>query len=151
MNSQHIKVTHEIDAQKRRAYARAEIKFDLTETAIILDSGPIRLELPNATFRAFMKVSGSADGSQSREATASVTGDWRLVLGGQPIITLREAQLLFNDSGGLQYKIDPANIELPDVLKFVTDKLASFFDSTSGLSSGSVPGGFRCLLDLTRA
>jgi hypothetical protein len=148
LDSRHIKVQHGIDPQRRRAFAKAEVNFDLDKTATILDFGPVRLTLPKANFHSFLSVSASESGVDERQVSGSLSGTWILALGGVELLSLENSKLLFDDHGGLRFQIDPLGVKLPDFLKFVTEKLAALIDPSSGLSFGSVPGGFRCTLDL---
>jgi hypothetical protein len=148
LDSRHIKVQHGIDPQRRRAFAKAEVNFDLDKTATILDFGPVRLTLPKANFHSFLSVSASESGVDERQVSGSLSGTWSLALGGVELLSLENSKLLFDDHGGLRFQIDPLGVKLPDFLKFVTEKLAALIDPNSGLSFGSVPGGFRCTLDL---
>src|SRR5262249_31558054 len=142
------KVQHGIDPQKRRAFVKADVNFDLDKAATILDFGPVRLALPKANFHSFLTVSASESGVDERQVSGSLFGTWSLAIAGVEILSLEKSTLLFDDHGGLRFQIDPLGVKLPDFLKFVTEKLASLISPNSGLSFGSTPGGFRCTLDL---
>jgi hypothetical protein len=148
LDSRNVKVQHGIDAQRHRAFAKADVKFDIDKTATILDFGPVRLDIPTATFQSFLRVSVSETGIDERQVSGSLFGTWRLTLAGVEILSLQGTTLTFDDHGGLHFQIDPSGVKLPDFLKFVTEKLAGLIDPNSGLSFGSVPKGFRCTLDL---
>jgi hypothetical protein len=148
LDSRHVKVQHGIDAQRRRAFVKAEVNFDLDKTATILDFGPVRLDLPTANFHSFLSIAATESGIDERQVSGSLFGTWRLALSGIEILSLTGSTLLFDDHGGLHFQIDPFGVKLPDFLKFVTEKLAGLIDPNSGLSFGSIPKGFRCTLDL---
>jgi hypothetical protein len=148
LDSRHVKVQHGIDVQRRRAFVKSEINFDIDKPATILAFGPVRLTLPKANFHSFLTVSASESGVDERQVSGSLFGTWSLALSGVEIISLENSTVLFDDHSGLHFQIDPLGVKLPDFLKFVTEKLAALIDPNSGLSFGSVPGGFRCSLDL---
>jgi hypothetical protein len=148
LDSRHVKVQHGIDAQKRRAFVKSEVNFDIDKPATILAFGPVCLTLPKANFHSFLTISASESGVDERQVSGSLFGTWSLALSGIEILSLEKSTVLFDDHSGLHFQIDPLGVKLPDFLKFVTEKLAALIDPNSGLSFGSVPGGFRCSLDL---
>jgi hypothetical protein len=148
LDSQNVKVTHGLDREKRRAYAKAEVDFKLDKPATILDIGPVKLSLPQAAFHSTLSIGTSQSGIDERQVSGSLQGDWALSLAGTDLITLGDAKLLFSDHGGIHFDIDPLKVRLPDFLKFVTEALKSLIDPDSGLSFGAIPGGFQCVLDL---
>jgi hypothetical protein len=143
-----VKVTHGLDREKRRAYAKAEVNFTLDKPATILDIGPVKLSVPTAVFQSSLSIGATQSGIDERQISGSIKGNWALALAGTDLITLGGAALLFNDHGGVHFNIDPTKVQLPDFLKFLTDALNSLVDPDSGLSFGAIPGGFQCVLDL---
>jgi hypothetical protein len=148
LDSRYVKVTHGLDREKRRAYAKAEVNFTLDKSATILDIGPLKLSVPSASFQSTISIGASQTGIDERQVSGSLQGDWALALAGTDLITLGDAKLLFNDHSGIRFDIDPLKVRLPDFLKFVTEALKGLIDSDSGLSFGAIPGGFQCVLDL---
>ena len=148
LDSSHVKVTHGLDREKRRAYAKAEVNFKLDKPATILDIGPVKLSVPSATFQSLLSFGAGQNGVDERQVSGSIQGDWALALAGTDLITLGDAALLFSDHGGIHFNIDPLKVRLPDFLKFVTEALKDLIDPDSGLSFGAITGGFQCVLDL---
>jgi hypothetical protein len=143
-----VKVTHGLDPQTRRAFVRAEIKFDTTEVATLFTIGPVCLQLPRAHFEATTLVDAGLDGVVKRKVNGKITGDWRLGISGQPLVIFKQTTLTFDDSGGIRFNVSPENLELPGVLKFVSDALGSFTSKDSGLSVGMLSDGFQSVLSL---
>jgi hypothetical protein len=76
-------------------------------------------------------------------------GDWDVKIGGQSLIVFKDTRLTFDDAEGLKFHLDPRNIQLSGVLNFVSDLLAKFGGSDSGLKLGLLPeGGIQCVLSL---
>lgn len=149
LDSRYVKVTHGLDREKRRAYAKAEVDFTLDKPATILNIGPVKLSVPSAAFHSTLSIGASQSGGiDERQVSGSLQGDWALSLAGTDLITLGDAKLLFNDHGGVHFEIDPLKVRLPDFLKFVTEALKGLIDPDSGLSFGAIPHGFQCVLDL---
>jgi hypothetical protein len=148
LDSSHVKVTHGLDREKRRAFGKAEINFKLDKPATILDIGPVKLSVPTADFQSTVSFGAGLSGIDERQVSGSLQGDWALALAGTDLITLGDAKLLFTDHGGIHFDIDPLKVRLPEFLNFVTEALKGLIDPDSGLSFGAVPGGFQCVLDL---
>jgi hypothetical protein len=82
----------------------------------------------------------------------NITGDWQVVACGQTILTFVKTGLFFDDSGKLQFDIQPERVELAEVLQFLTN-LIEASGRTGGLQivpymRGSIPAGFAASLDL---
>ena len=143
-----IKVRHGIDKARGRAYAEADVDVTLDSVAVLLEFGPVKLQIPKARFVSLLRSEATSSGQISSKVNGSLNGDWGLVFSGSSLVTLKDATLRFDDKGGIRFDFDPSKVELPDILKFVTEKLSGLIDPNSGFSAGLVPKGFRCKLDL---
>ena len=82
------------------------------------------------------------------KASGTISGTWLLTIGSVPLLKFKQTALSFDDTGGIRFHVDPHNIEMPGVLKFISDALSSLVPKDSGLSIGLLPDGFQSILSL---
>lgn len=127
-----IRISHGTDPQTTSAWVQADIGAHLQDVPVFETAG-IALRLQTADFAGQVRLDVSPQGTR-QAATGKVLGDWALLVLGQTAVTLAQTELLFDNSGKLQFKVDPKNVRLPSVLDFVTQYLAPFLDGGNGLS-----------------
>ncbi|HEY3836966.1 MAG TPA: methyl-accepting chemotaxis protein, partial [Bryobacteraceae bacterium] len=127
-----IHITHGIDPQTRSAWVQADVGAHLQDVPVF-ETGGVSLRLATADFAGQVRLDASAQGTHQL-ATGNVTGDWKLLVLGQEVVTLAATQLLFDNTGKLRFIVNPKNVRLPGVMQFVTEYLANFAGSGSGLS-----------------
>lgn len=146
-----VKITQGFDKAERRLWMKAVIDVPFTEAVDIITFGPVTLAVDKALFFAESSMTAGLEGSTQR-ITGNITGDWRVVCGGQDIITFRRTGLFFDESGKLDFKIAPERVELADALDFLTNFLAVSGKGeglvVEPLMRGSVPAGVAATLDL---
>lgn len=146
-----VKITQGFDKAERRLWMKAVIDVPFTEPLDILTFGPVTLAVDDARFYAESSMTAGLEGSSQR-ITGRITGDWRVVCGGQDIITFRRTGLYFDESGKLDFKIAPERVELADALEFLTNFLAASGKGqglvVEPLMRGSIPAGVAATLDL---
>jgi hypothetical protein len=87
-----------------------------------------------------------------RQMNGRIFGDWRVVSGGQTILTFRQTGLYFDDGGRIDFRIQPDRVELAAALQFVTD-LMKATGQKGGLRvqpfmRGGIPSGVAATLDM---
>jgi hypothetical protein len=148
LSSEHVKITHGLDVQTRRAFVRADVDVPIAERATVFTFGPLSLQLPSARFTAATVIETNADGRVSRRANGRISGAWQLVISNTALVEFEGTELFFDDGGGIRFSIDPKRIKLPGVMAFLTKAMESFSGKDDGLSFGLTPDAFRCLFSL---
>lgn len=147
LNGDRVKVTHGVDAETQRAFVRADVDFHLTGASTLFAFGPFKLDVLEADFKATTLLEASRDGVK-RKASGRLAGDWRLTISGTPLLLFHDTELSFDDGGGLNFSIDPAKVEFPGVMKFLTEAMSGLSSPGDGLSFGMLPDGFQSVLSL---
>lgn len=142
-----IRVSHGVDPQSKSAWAQADVLEEIND-APIFDRGPMSLRLAKASLSGSVRVEGGVGKAAKRTATGLILGDWKVLVSGQEIVTLRQTELHFDDAGGIRFNVEPQNVELPGVLAFLTDFLSNFGGSDSGLSVGLHDKTIEAILNL---
>jgi hypothetical protein len=143
-----VRVTHGLDQQSKRPYVRGDIDVQMTEVATVFTIGPVCLQVVTAHFQANTLVDVGVDGSIRRKVSGKISGQWRLAVSNQPIVTLKDTTLSFDDSGQIQFAVSPAGVELPGAMAFVSELAKAYKGKDSGLSIGLLPDGFQSVLKL---
>lgn len=146
-----IKVRHGFDKTELRAWLEADIDVPFDRPAPLLEFGPIKIVVDGARFTSSARLSAGRDGTE-RKMRGQIAGDWRVVASGQTVLTFRRTGLYFDESGRLDFRIQPDRVELADALKFLTD----FMKATTQRGGfqvvphlrGGVPAGVAASLDL---
>jgi hypothetical protein len=130
-SSDAVKVTHGTDAASRTAWIQADIDLK-TDTAVIFSIGPMALQIVTPRFTSKVRAQAGANGQVSKEATGAITGDWQLLIGGSPMITLRNTGLTFDKNGKLHVDVSPDRVELSQSLAFIQEIIAAYSSPDSG-------------------
>jgi hypothetical protein len=145
-----IHVTHKIDPQTKRASLDADIDFPLTDTATLMDIGPVAVQLSGARFTAHVHCDAAVGQQITQTSSGQISGNWVLLIGGVPLVTFVKTALTFDSSGHLTFSVNPANVQLASVLQFLADIINSFDFGDSGFSMHATaqPLLVQCILDL---
>lgn len=146
-----IKFRHRVDQASMRVYMDADIDVPFAKPAALMRFGPVEIIIDTARFTAASHMEAGLDGTQS-SMNGKIFGDWRIVSGGQTILTFRQTGLYFDDSGKIDFRIQPERIELADALKFITDLMGAT-GQKGGLRiepfvRGGIPSGVAATLDM---
>lgn len=126
-----VKVTHGVDTGSRTAWIQADIDLK-TDTAVIFSIGPMALQIVTPRFTSTVRAQAGANGQVSKQATGAITGDWQLMIGGSPMITLRSTGLTFDKDGKLHVDVSPDRVELSAALAFIQEIIAEYTSPDSG-------------------
>jgi hypothetical protein len=151
-DSEAVKLTHGFDAATRRGFLDAAIDVPLGEAAPLVSFGPVEIVLERARFTATARVTAGLGGGIEKTARGRIFGDWHVACGGTTILTFRRTALAFDETGRLDFDIDPERVELAEALAFLTDVMAAS-GQKGGLvvepySRGGVPTGVAARLDM---
>jgi len=88
-----IHVTHKIDPQTKRASLDADIDFPLTDTATLMDIGPVAVQLSGARFTAHVHCDAAVGQQITQTSSGQISGNWVLLIGGVPLVTFVKTAL----------------------------------------------------------
>jgi len=147
-----IRFCHRVDEASMRVFMEADINVPFTKPVSLMSFGPIQIIIDTARFSARARMDGGSGGVKGA-MNGNIFGDWRIVSGGQTILTFRQTGLYFDDSGKIDFCIQPDRIELAEALKFITDLMGAT-GQKGGLRiepfvRGGVPSGVAATLDMT--
>lgn len=121
MPSNAIKFSHHVDAKKRTASAKAEIDHQFSSTEQLFDIASFSLDISKPRIKASTNFDISENEAGKAQTRALFGGDWILNFGGQPLVTFRDANVQYSDSGGFKFDLDPSKVEPHPSLKFISD------------------------------
>ncbi|WP_334503430.1 hypothetical protein [Bradyrhizobium sp. AZCC 1678] len=148
-----VKVTHGFDKASLTAWAKAEAKAPFPKRAEIFAFGPLKLSVLDSGFDALADIAVGIDGKTRRTTKAEVVGDWELAFSGQPLVTLEQTRVFFENGKGLDVDIDPTRVRFDKAIKFLSDLIKSFSDPNSGfflemLEDNGAPAGLAARVEL---
>jgi archaellum component FlaC len=126
-----VKITHGLDQASRTAWVQADIDLK-TDTATIFSIGPMALQIVTPRFTAQVRVQAGANGQASKQASGAITGDWQLIIGGTPMITLTATSLSYDKDGKLHVDVSPDRVQLSASLAFLEQVIALYSSPDSG-------------------
>jgi hypothetical protein len=130
-SSDAVKITHGLDSSSRTAWVQADIDLK-TDTAVIFTAGPMALQIATPRFTSTVRAQAGANGQISKQASGAITGDWQLLIGGSPMITLTKTGLTFDNSGKLHVDVSPDRVQLSAALSFIQQIIAQYTSPDSG-------------------
>jgi hypothetical protein len=150
-DSNAVKIRHGFDKATMRAWMEADLNVPFTEAAPLLSIGPVEIVIDTAKFTSQARLSAGVEGTE-RKMNGRIFGDWRVVCAGQSIITFRQTGLYFDESGKIDFRIQPDRIEIAEALRFVTDLMAAT-GKKGGVRiqpfvRGGIPSGVAATLDM---
>ncbi len=151
--SDKIQLRHGFDKDSQTAWLTAQVEVDLPGASPVFAFGPLELILSAAAFRAHSRLHVGLDGVQRKETEGSIQGDWTLMISKQPLASLRRTRLRYTD-GRLRFELEPKNIELNELIRWISDAVRTFGGEEDGLrlelidADTGVPKGLRAVLDL---
>lgn len=138
-----IKITQGFDKQNLTAWVNAEVNFKLTEVKSLLNIGPIELKLNQGKFVAKVRMEMDVEGNSKKENSGMLAGNWETHIANTPIMIFKEAKAIF-ENDKLSFDLDPNRMEMPGLLKLLTDatkQIPTGAGSGSGTSAASGTGG----------
>jgi hypothetical protein len=148
-----VKVTQGVDKQSMRAWLQTEVDVPVDEPTTLFSFGPVMVRLLNARFSGFSRIDAGVTGGATTSSRGSISGNWELQVGGLPIVTFRDTALRFEQGRGVRFDLSPDRVEVQGFLRFLSDLMAKFGYSDSGLTIrlaelGGLPAGVESVLDL---
>lgn len=151
--NENVKVMHGFDKASLTAWAKAEAKAPFPKRAEIFEFGPLKLSVVDAGFDALADIVVGVDGTSKRTTKAQIVGDWELAFSGQPLVTLEQTRVFFENGKGLDVDIDPTRVRFDKAIKFLSDLIKSYSEPNSGfflemLEDNGMPAGLAARIDL---
>jgi hypothetical protein len=143
-----IKITHDFDRKAFRAWVQIDIAVDLPGRNPMFSIGPFTLDAMNAKLRGSLRLEASKD-TEAVEQTgeARLVTDLDAVVAGQSMVTLRELEIRYGKSGGLDVDFDPKKLKLNPSFEFIQNTLQSVFGDEFGgfeiIKNAGIPVGLR--------
>jgi hypothetical protein len=117
----------------------------------LLSIGPVKVIIDTAKFSSQARLSAGVDGTE-RKMSGRIFGDWRIDCSGQTMLTFRKTELLFDERGKIDFRIQPDRVEVAEALRFITDLMAATGKRGSPqvqpFMRGGIPSGVAASLDL---
>lgn len=137
-----LRLQHGFDKDRLRAWAKVTIDKRFDSDATLFDLGPVKLRLLRPLFAGTSDIIIEKDGSRTTKTEARLNADFQLSLNDQPMVTLQNGTLSFDESGKLDFDLDPDRIELAPELQFITDAIKAWKPEIDGFTLiPLLPGG----------
>jgi hypothetical protein len=137
-----------------RAWARADLDYQIPERKTLFSIGPIEVTLNRARVQGRASIEAEMERPVKKFTWARMKGDWELSIGGSQFVTFLDAEVVM-DNGRMDFKLKPEKIVMSGALKMLTDLTEGigtiFADSgfTLGfVKEGEIPVGLRAVLEL---
>lgn len=122
-----VKVRHGHDVSRRTAWGEAWADHTTDTRQPLFERGALRLVLENPRLMARARVDIDARaGTTQVSSKGGIVANWALQVASKPIVTFRDTRLSFDDSGELEFDVDPKRIELPDILQWVLARVEAW-------------------------
>lgn len=131
-----IKITQGFDKQNLVAWVNAEADIKLNGKKTLMSIGPLKIDLENGVFTGKMRLEIGIDGKVRKTNHGQLIGSWHTSIGGTALMIFKDAGVIFKNDK-LTFDMDPKRMEMPGLLKMLTD--ASKTLTASG--AGSDPSG----------
>ena len=142
-----IQVSHGFDKHALKAWAVCEIHKDLLGKPSLFDFGPVSMSIGTPRFDAHSRIEVTANGTV-QNVNAVLAGDWAMTLGGQTVLTIEKARLVYDNSGKLTFDVKAQNFRLAPALDFLSSLLSKAAPADSGVVIASLPNGVGARINL---
>jgi hypothetical protein len=144
-----IKVKHGFNKDRLTAWADVSIDKRFDGETEVFNLSPVVLAVNEPHFSGHSRI-GNSDGSGNTQSTqAFLKADWVVKVNNEPMMTIENATLTFDESGKLDFDFSPNDVKLAPAMEFITDALKAMLPPDSGLTLlPLLPGGVRAELSL---
>ncbi|MCF0075659.1 hypothetical protein LZD49_34625 [Dyadobacter sp. CY261] len=116
-----VKITHDLDKEALKAWVRADVNYTFAEDNTFMNIGPVKVTmLRNAVITAQAYESLDIDRNRKSENTGSLRATFKISLSGAPLMLFRDTVVSFKN-GKYDFDLDPSRMEMPGLLKVLTD------------------------------
>lgn len=150
-DSEALKFRHGFDQATMTAWMEADIDVPFTEAVPIMEFGPVKIIVDTARFTSKARLAAGRDGTQ-KSMKGQIFGDWHVDCIGQSILTFRQTGLYFDETGHIDFKVQPDRVELAEILQFLSDLVEASGQTgdftVAPFMRGMIPAGVAATLDL---
>ena len=144
-----VNIRHGFDKDRLAAWTEVKIDREFTDSMDIFRIGPLGLRVLRPRLLAESRFEKAKGQPLAQRTRAELRADWVVDLKGEPVLTIQDAALKFDESGHLDFDFKAKNLLLAPALQFVTDAIKNFMSPMEGLTITPVlPGGIRAELSL---
>jgi|GEM_PF-3594550 len=143
-----LTIQHGFNKERLSAWARVSIDKRFDDNATLFDLGPVKLRLLKPLFHAVADMA-EADGRWRQSTEGRLEAAFELSLNDQPMVTLVDGILAFDERGHLDFQFDSNKLELAPELQFVQQALQELMPDLDGLVlTPQLPAGIQADLTL---
>lgn len=128
-----IKIKQGFDKQNLIAWANAEADIKLPGKKTLMSIGPILMHLENGAFTGKMRLELGIDGKIRKTNEGQLKGSWHMTVAGTPMMIFHDAGVIYKNDK-LTFDLDPRRMEMPGLLKMITDATKTMSESGAGQS-----------------
>lgn len=131
-----IRVSHDFDKKQARAWVQIDINVPVSGRREFFAVGPFAMYFRDSILKARVKLEASKDAEKVEESGfAQIVTTIDAVVAGQSVVSLEKTELNYSREAGLKFSLNPQNIKLNQVFKFIQDTLSGIFpDEIGGLT-----------------
>lgn len=131
-----VRVSHDFNKQQARASVQIDVNVPISGRRELFAFGPFAMYFRDSNLVARVKLEASKDEQEVKESGfARIVTSIDSVASGQPLITLEKAEISYSQESGLRFDLNPQNIKLNDVFRFIQDTFSGIFpDEVGGLT-----------------
>ena len=149
-----LRVTHGLDRERLRAWAKAEADVPLPGRQNLFSLGPVSVTLVDARFSGSLSIEAELEGASKQTSNGQLLGTWELGAGGTAIVSFVDTAATLTD-GRLSFDLRPECVRLNGALQMISDisQTVAVNDPDSGFTlglvkEGEIPVGARAVLEL---
>lgn len=150
-DSEALKFRHGFDQATMTAWMEADIDVPFAEAVPLMEFGPVKIIVDTARFTSKARLAAGRDGTQ-KSMKGQIFGDWHVVCIGQSILTFHQTGLYFDETGHIDFKVQPDRVELAEILQFLSDLVEASGQTgdftVAPFMRGMIPAGVAATLDL---
>jgi hypothetical protein len=155
-----IKITQGFDKQNLMAWINAEVNVGFSDKKTLMSFGALQVSLEGGSFRAKTRIEVNSEGSIKKNNKGELRGSWHIAISGTSLMIFRDTGVIF-DNGKFTFDLDPSRMEMPGLLKLLTDATQRLNPGIGGgneeenkvfkiglLKQNGIPAGIKAALDL---
>lgn len=135
-----IKITQGFDKQNLMAWINAEANVGFADKKTLMSYGALQVSLESGSFKAKTRIEVNSEGSIKKNNKGELRGSWHIAISGTSLMIFRDTGVIF-DNGKFTFDLDPSRMEMPGLLKLLTEATQTIQgDSSGGSDSGDEEG-----------
>ncbi|WP_343322063.1 hypothetical protein [Sphingobacterium multivorum] len=116
-----VKVESKVDEKAMKAWVKADLDYTFTDDNTLMSIGPLKVRmLRNARIVAHAYEAYDIDQQRTSESYGAMKSTFEISLSGTPLMLFKETTVSFKN-GKYDFDLDPSRMEMPGLLKLLTD------------------------------